>query len=257
MHESDLTPSEIRDALRENESPSRAGFSLRYFRCQKGEPGYGDRFFGNTVPFCRTLSKQALRCEAWHWESATGPKRIQGLINSKWHEERLIALLILCGLYARADHASVRKQVVDFYLKQAARVDNWDLVDTSAGLILGRWLFETKGQGPHPLLTRMARNRKNKWIRRIAIVSTQWMIRQGSTSEAIRIARILLKDREDLIHKASGWMLREAGARDRTALLRFLSSYAGTMPRTMLRYSIEHFAPSERKIWLLQRDASK
>jgi 3-methyladenine DNA glycosylase AlkD len=167
------------------------------------------------------------------------------LLRSPIHEERLFALLLLVDAFKRSDEAG-RRAIYDFYLSHTRFINNWDLVDASAEPIVGAWLCE-RSKAP---LTALARS-GDLWERRIAIVATLHFIRRGQLTETFRIADILMKDRHDLIHKASGWMLREAGKRDVTALKRYLSRRGQKMPRTMLRYAIERFPERERKAFRL------
>lgn len=162
------------------------------------------------------------------------------LLQSKWHEARLLALMILARKYERAA-APERDVIYRAYLANTNRINNWDLVDSSAHLIVGAHLRD-RDRSP---LWALARS-ESLWERRIAIIATLDFIRHDDFDDTLRIAEILLGDRHDLIHKASGWMLREVGKRDQRALERFLSKYARTMPRTMLRYAIERFAPEAR-----------
>jgi 3-methyladenine DNA glycosylase AlkD len=138
-----------------------------------------------------------------------------------------------------------RKELFDLYLRRHDRINNWDLVDLGAPFVVGRYLFDK----PRDVLYTLARS-ENLWERRTAIVSTGYFIRQGDIDDTFRIAEILLNDGQDLVHKATGWMLRAAGGTDPQRLLSFLDTHAATMPRTMLRYSIEHLSPEQRKHYL-------
>lgn len=167
------------------------------------------------------------------------------LLRSQWHEERLLALLIIVDRFARGDDDH-RADIYKRYLEHVPRyVNNWDLVDSSAPQIVGAHL-EDRSRKP---LYRLARS-KNLWERRVAIIATQWFIRRHSFDDALAIAALLLDDREDLIHKASGWMLREVGNRDRAVAERFLRAHCRRMPRTMLRYAIEKLPPDCRRAYL-------
>jgi 3-methyladenine DNA glycosylase AlkD len=163
------------------------------------------------------------------------------LLRSKWHEDRLVALVILVALYKRSEPKE-REAVVAAYLRNTGYINNWDLVDSSASYILGPH-FEKRSRAP---LYKLARS-KNIWERRIAIISTAHFIRAGDAKDTLAIAKLLLTDEHDLIHKAVGWMLREVGARcDRKTLTDFLDKHTAQMPRTTLRYALEHFAPADR-----------
>jgi 3-methyladenine DNA glycosylase AlkD len=169
------------------------------------------------------------------------------LLQSPWHEARLLALILMVHACRKGDAATGRA-VLDAWLANGDRVNSWDLVDVSAGPILGPHLHG----GRNERLTRLARS-ASVWERRIAIVATSQRIRQDEFDETLRIARLLLDDSHDLIHKAVGWMLREVMKRDRAAAERFLRRHCRTMPRTMLRYAIEKFPPASRAAWLAGR----
>ena len=169
---------------------------------------------------------------------------VEGLMASQVHDERSLANAILVLKYRRGGEGE-KKRVFDFYLRRRGLIRNWDGVDDSAPYIVGPHLLERD----RSVLFKLAGSR-NLWDRRIAVVSTWWFIRRGDTADTFRLARRLLGDGEDLIHKAVGWMLREAGKRDPAALRRFLSRHAEAMPRTMLRYAIERFPERERRGYL-------
>ncbi len=221
-----LSPATIRSKLRQLADPGVARSSQRFFKTGPGEYGAGDRFLGIRVPQLRKLVRdfQDVPLSA-----------VATLLQSKWHEERLLALLLLARQYELGD-ASARSRIAKLYLAHRRRVNNWDLVDSSAHLILGPHLQNTDRR----LLDRFARSR-NLWERRIAMLTTLCYIRQRDHDDALRIAQLLLEDGEDLIHKAVGWMLREVGNRDPAVEHRFLEVHAARMPRTMLRYAIEKF----------------
>jgi 3-methyladenine DNA glycosylase AlkD len=166
------------------------------------------------------------------------------LVRSKWHEERLLGLLLLVGRYRRAE-AVERQAIYDLYLRHAKHVNNWDLVDSSAPYIVGPHITSTD----FAVLERLARS-PDVWERRIAVLATFHGIKQGEFRPALRIATLLITDEHDLIHKAVGWMLREIGKRDRAAEIAFLREHYRTMPRTTLRYAIEHFPDGQRRKYL-------
>jgi 3-methyladenine DNA glycosylase AlkD len=227
--QSTLTRAGLIRELKAAGTPERAA---RYFKTGVGEYGEGDVFLGVTVP---ALRKIALRYKALN------PNDIELLLEAKEHECRAAALMILVAQHQRADDAS-RKQILDLYLRNTRHINNWDLVDLSCGQIVGVPMrAETK-----TLLTKLARS-NNIWERRIAIISTRAMVREGETADALRIAELLLDDKHDLIHKAVGWVLREVGDQDRPLLLGFLKQHYKRVPRTALRYAIEHFSAQERK----------
>lgn len=229
---------QLKKELRKLADPKRAKVSRWFFKTGPGEYGAGDRFIGIKVPTQRSVAKKY---------NDLSLADIQELLKSKIHEHRLVALLILINKYKRSE-ALERKKIAEFYLKNAARVNNWDLVDLSCPNILGDYLLDKSRKALYELA-----GSKNLWQRRIAIVSTYAFIRERQFSDTLKIAKILLNDKHDLIHKAVGWMLREVGKRDRTVLEKFLRQYAGIMPRVMLRYAIEKFSQAERRSYLKSR----
>jgi 3-methyladenine DNA glycosylase AlkD len=216
-------------------NPTRARHSLRFFKTAPGEYGAGDRFLGLSVPEIRKL-------EVKHRAAPLGV--ITRLLHSKWHEERLLALCILVRQYRTAGPAQ-RSAIFRLYLGNTKYINNWDLVDCSAWQIVGAQLRE----GGRERLVRLAKS-KGLWERRIAIIATADYIKLGEFDDTLRIARALRDDPHDLIHKAVGWMLREVGKRDRSALEGFLRRHAARMPRTMLRYAIERFPEQLRRRYL-------
>ena len=230
------TVTAIRTRLRTLASPKIAAASQRFFKTGPGEYGHGDRFLGIRVPTLRTIAREL--------RGATIAVTLT-LLRSPWHEERLLALLMLASRYARGTPAQ-HQRIYEQYLKHVRKcVNNWDLVDSSAPYIVGAHL-ERRDRAK---LRELARS-TNLWERRVAIVATFWFIRRGSFDDTIAIAEQLLDDREDLIHKATGWMLREVGNRDRAVAERFLRRRCTQMPRTMLRYAIEKLPPRTRRAYL-------
>ncbi len=228
----------VKAELQELATPARAAASQRYFKTGPGQYGAGDIFIGVTVPDGRKVARA---------NRDLALAEIEKLAASPIHEHRLCALHLLVEKFKRGN-AAEREQIVEFYLGlvDAGRVNNWDLVDTSAPYILGGWLI---GRDPSPLL-QLAANQE-LWHRRVGIMGTFGLIAAGESSIALKICESVLDDKRDLIHKAAGWMLREIGARVSKAELRaFLESHSATMPRTMLRYAIEHFDADERKRWM-------
>jgi 3-methyladenine DNA glycosylase AlkD len=207
----------------------------RFFKTGPGQYGEGDRFLGVRVPVLRRLTN-AYR--------ALPIDDALLLLQSKWHEERLLGLLLLVGIYRRGQDPD-KQAVYDAYLAHTRHIDNWDLVDASAEHIVGPHV------GPEKLdvLERLAKS-PDLWERRIAMLATFHWIKQGQFASALRIATMLLSDRHDLIHKAVGWMLREIGKRDRAVEVAFLREHHSAMPRTALRYAIEHFPERERRRYL-------
>ena len=225
----------VRRDLRKLASAKRAASHRWFFKTGPGEYGEGDRFLGVTVPQLRVLART---------HADLPLPRVVRLLQSPWHEERLLALLILVDQYARADEPA-RDAIHRAYLRNTTSINNWDLVDSSAAQIVGAHL-ETRDRR---LLRRLARS-KSVWERRIAMIATYHYIRQGDFTDALAIAALLRRDGHDLIHKAAGWMLREIGKRDRRVEERFLRKHAGTMPRTMLRYAIEKFPARLRQEYM-------
>ena len=187
------------------------------------------------VPVLRKLSRKY---------QATSLAQLKRLLKSPYHEDRLLALVILTRQFERAD-AEGEATIYDLYLANTRYINNWDMVDCSAGAIVGAFL---NGRSRAPL-HRLAKS-SSIWERRIAIIATAWFIRRGEFGETLAIAKTLLGDGEDLIHKAVGWMLREVGNKDRAALEKFLRANYPKMPRTMLRYAIEKFPESDRQRYL-------
>ncbi len=227
---------DLRKELQSLRDENQAKSLQRFFKTGKGEYGEGDIFFGIKVPIQRAVAKKY----------DLDFKEIQELLNSKIHEERLVALLMLISKFKKAKKDKLKqRQIFEFYLKNTANINNWDLVDLSAPKIVGGFLsIENNG-----ILRELAKS-SNLWERRIAIVSTFEFIRKRNFGEAISIADILINDEQDLIQKAVGWMLKEIGKKNIGVLEIFLNSKYKTMPRTMLRYSIEKFPEEIRKKYL-------
>jgi 3-methyladenine DNA glycosylase AlkD len=220
-------------------NPSRAFGLQKFFQTAKGQYGEGDVFLGLTVPEVRKVAAKYKKLPL---------NEIEKLTSSDFHEFRLCGLVILTLQFKASKERSEQKKIFNFFMKQAKAgyVNNWDLVDVTAPII-GAYLVGEND--PYPLLEKLARS-KSLWERRLAIIFTFAFIRAGELDPTIEISRRLLRDDHDLIHKAVGWMLREAGKRDGQLLRTFLTANASQMPRTMLRYSIEKFSESERRKWL-------
>jgi 3-methyladenine DNA glycosylase AlkD len=216
-------------------SPERAVHSLRFFKTGPGDYGEGDKFLGLTVPEMRGLARKYREL---------GDADALALLASPWHEDRLVALILLVNAYERGDDAR-RGKIHRAYLANTRHINNWDLVDCSAGQIVGGHL----DSGDISALERLARS-KDIWKRRIGIVATFSFIKRNEFRPTLRIAAMLLDDTHDLIHKAVGWMLREVGKRDRKTLDAFLAKHYRRMPRTMLRYAIERHPEPTRKRYL-------
>lgn len=226
---------DLRASLRKIADPEIAEHSQRFFKTGKGEYGEGDKFLGIRVPVLRKHAGKYRHIKF---------TEIKKLIKSKYHEERLCALFLLVEKYKKGSEKE-KGDICNFYMNSTKYINNWDLVDSSAPYIAGAY-FENKDKKP---LYDFALS-GDMWKRRIAILSTFHMIRKNSFNDALKISEILVNDREDLIHKAVGWMLREIGKRDIVSEKRFLKKYYKRMPRTMLRYAIEKFPEAERKRFL-------
>lgn len=209
----------------------------KFFQVYPGGYGEGDKFIGVTVPNQRTVSKK-------HYENIS-LSELEQLLWEPIHEYRLTALFMLVLKYQKSKDESLQKEIVELYLKNIERVNNWDLVDSSAHHILGPYLMNKNRQ----LLYELA-NSPNFWVQRIAIIATLHFIRNGQFDDTLSIAEILLNHRHDLIHKAVGWMLREVGKKDYEVEHAFLIKHYNNMPRTMLRYAIERFPEEVRQNFL-------
>lgn len=216
-------------------SPDLAKSAARFFKTGPGQYGEGDIFIGVKVPVLRTLAREFRELPV---------EEVEVLLQSPIHEERLLALLILVLVVAKADDAR-RKVIFDFYLGNTNFVNNWDLVDSSAPALVGAYLIDKSRK---PLVT-LAKS-TSLWERRIAIVATQHFIRHGEFDDTLKISKMLLADKHDLIHKATGWMLREVGKKHEPTLVGFLEEHGAVMPRTMLRYAIERLSPERKRLFL-------
>lgn len=227
--------SRISKRLREIAEPDRAAKHQRFFKTGEGEYGEGDKFIGVRVPLIRKLVREF---------RGLSLEEMKTLLFSSWHEERLFALLMMCDSFKRGDDKR-KEGIYDLFMNSTTNINNWDLVDSSAPYIAGVWLY---GRDRTPLYKFAVSN--NLWERRIAIIATQYFIRRNDFTDTLGIAEILLEDREDLIHKAVGWMLREAGNKDMKTEEKFLKKHYKRMPRTMLRYAIEKFPEEKRQMYL-------
>ena len=212
-----------------------AGLS-RFFKTGPGQYGEGDKFLGIKVPVTREVVKACWKETTW--------EDLEECVTSEYHEVRLAALLTLVELFKH--NKKQQKDYIDFYLNHTAYINNWDLVDLSCYPLLGVWLLDKD----RSILYDLARNGKTIWEQRIGMVSTMTFIRNGQIDDTFAIADILLHHPHDLIHKAVGWLLREAGKRDKDALINYLKPRCKEMPRTMLRYAIEKFPEAERNLYL-------
>ncbi|MBI2232868.1 MAG: DNA alkylation repair protein [Candidatus Aenigmarchaeota archaeon] len=228
-------PGKIEKDLQSLSNPQKAKILSRFFKTGKGQYGEGDIFLGLQVPQSREIANKYITANF---------TTIKKLLQSKIHEHRLVALLILVEKFRKADEKN-RKLIVDFYLKNTNFINNWDLVDLSADKIPGEYLFDKEKS----LLYKLAKS-KNLWEKRIAIVSTFAFIKKNRFKETFKITRLLLEDKHDLIHKACGWMLREVGKRNQKEEEKFLRQHYKKMPRTMLRYAIERFDEKKKEFYM-------
>lgn len=221
-----------------------ASHLARFFKTGKGEYGEGDKFLGIKVPITRSIVKQ--------YKEEVSLEDIENLINSQWHEIRLAGFLLLLELYKKSIKIKdlvKAEEYVEFYLSNINKGNNWDLVDLVSEHILGNWIL--KNPEKESILLNLAERDGSLWHQRVAIVSTFALIRSEKFDLTFRIAEKFLKHRHDLIHKATGWMLREVGKRGgKKELVEFLEKYKTVLPRTMLRYSIERFPEEERKYFM-------
>lgn len=221
--------------------PSQVEGLSRFFKTGPGQYGEGDKFLGIKVPVTRAVVKE-------FWREVGFPE-LEECLGSEYHEIRLAGLLALVEVFSHSKKDAVtRDKCVDFYLSHTDKINNWDLVDLSCYPLLGVWLLDKD----RSILYDLARDGKTIWEKRIGIVSTMTFIRHGQLEDTFAISDILLNHPHDLIHKAVGWLLREAGKKDKEALVEYLEPRFRSMPRTMLRYSIEKFPEEERKRYLVR-----
>ena len=233
----DIDAAQFVKRLKAQRSPEEAKKLMRYFKTGKGEYGEGDKFIGVRMGQVFALAKEFIEMV---------PNEIEKLLESPIHEVRAGAVSIM-DWQARNKKTpeARRKELFDLYMRRHDRINNWDLVDRSAPYVVGGYLFDK----PRDILYKLARS-KNVWERRTAMVSTYYFVRQDDVADTFKIAEMLLNDNQDLIHKATGGWLREAGKKDRQKLLSFLGKHAATMPRTALRYAIEHLDKKQRNHYL-------
>lgn len=236
----ELKAKEFIERLKAHQSDDELKKIQRYFKSGEGEYGHGDKFMGVKMGTLFALAKEFGEMPI---------KEIEKLLENPIHEVRAGAVSIM-------DKASRNKKIskdrlkdfFELYMRRHDRINNWDLCDLGCLHMTGSYLYDK----PHDILYKHARS-KNIWERRTAILSTCYFIRQGDTFDTFKIAEILVNDKEDLVHKATGWMLRFAGTKDKKSLIGFLNKYAATMPRTLLRYSIEHFNTKDREYYLTMK----
>jgi len=232
---------DIVEELLRLQNKEKAAHDQLFFKTGKGQYGEGDRFVGVTVPQSRKLAKNYYGLPM---------EELRILLKNPIHEARFIALILLTYRYKKEKGAQ-RKELVDFYLLHTAYMNNWDLVDVFAPHILGHYLYENPSE--RNVLYRLAQS-ESLWEQRISIIATLGLVRKGEIADALKLSELHLFHPHDLMHKAVGWTLREIGKRDRLALCNFLDVYAAEMPRTALRYAIEHFSEPERKAYLMRKN---
>jgi len=230
-----ITAKEISKRLQKMGDKEDARFLQGFFKTGIGQYGEGDIFLGIRVPALRKLAKEY---------KALPLKEVLLLLRSPYHEVRLFALILFVNTFAKSDE-TIQKKIYNLYVANTRYINNWDLVDISAPNIVGAFLME-RSRKP---LYQLAKS-KSLWERRMATLATFYFIKNNQCADALKIARILLQDKEDLIHKAAGWMLREIGKRDIACAESFLQKHCQVMPRTMLRYAIERFTPSKRRKYM-------
>lgn len=229
---------DVHTSLLQQVDPEKAAFFPRFFKTGSGEYGEGDQFLGVTVPRMRMVAKMHAGLER---------REVKKLLESPWHEDRFVGLIILLQQFDRGDNTT-QKSIYEFYLANTNYINNWDLVDVSCRDIVGRYLFAHTDLLPK--LDHLAQS-DLLWDRRIAMISTYYFLMKSDPQPTLRIAEMLLHDRHDLIQKAVGWMLRELGKRvDRQLLVEFIEKHHEHIGRTTLRYAIEHFEPTIRKRYL-------
>lgn len=227
-----------------------ASYHQRFFKTQKGEYGEGDKFLGLTIPQNRELVKKYIKIIDFN--------DIQNLIKNEYHEIRLFALLTLAEMSKKEKNTKKLKKIADLYIKNLKFINNWDLVDLSSYFILGKYCYLAND---NKIITNLSENKSNEnlkaknlllnlWANRISIVSTFYYIKENSFNLTIELCKKFLDHKHDLIHKATGWMLREVGKRNVNILRNFLDEFCGVMPRTMLRYAIEKFDTDTRKFYM-------
>lgn len=233
---------EIDKELKKAADPERAKTSLRFFKTGKGQYGEGDKFLGLTMPEQRKIAKK-------YFDKISVADTLK-LLKNKFHEARMVALLILVFKYEKGIEVE-KKQIFKTYLANTKFINNWDLVDVTCPKIVGAYLFTSIHQSKNKnaknikILYRLAKS-KSLWEKRIAMIATLYFISKGKLDDTFKIASILLADKHDLIHKAIGWMLRESGKKDKPKLISFLNTHLNKLPRTTLRYAIERFPEKER-----------
>lgn len=233
-----MTAAFVLNELRSVADPEKARFLQRFFKTGPGQYAEGDVFLGLVVPLTRNIARA---------NKNTPLPELQKLVQSEYHEARLCALLIVVERFKKAT-SEEREALYTFYVQNARRINNWDLVDVTCPHVVGAYLLD-KDRSP---LYELAES-DNLWEQRIAMVSTVTFIRRGEYADTLALAERLLNHSHDLMHKAVGWMLREVGKKNREVLTAFLETYATRMPRTALRYAIEHYPEEQRQYFLKKK----
>ena len=228
---------ELLEELLSLKNEEKAKSSSRFFKTRKGQYGEGDLFLGINIPTLRFISKK--------YYNSTSLKDIEALLKNPYHEIRMTALILLIYIYEKSS-AEVKKEIFHLYLNNVDYINNWDLVDVSAPKLVGNFVYENKNFNHIYNLA----NSNHLWSNRIAIVSTHYLIKKGDFELILELSEKFLTHKHDLIHKAVGWMLREMGKIDEAPLNEFLNKHHKTMPRTMLRYSIEKFPKEKREFYI-------
>lgn len=229
---------EILQALRDLSSPEKAAFLPYFFKTGKGQYAEGDRFLGVVVPDSRKVAKA-------YGQKAT-MEELKEILQSEFHEMRLVALLMLVYKFEKTKDQTEQKKIVDFYLQHTQYINNWDLVDTSCYKILGRYCYENQS----PEILRILSSSENLWEKRMAVVGTLFYVKKGSFDLTMEFVLNNLKHPHDLMHKANGWLLREVGNKNEKFMVEFLKKYYHEMPRTCLRYAIEKLEEGLRQDFL-------
>ncbi len=227
---------QLSDELQAMSDPAKAKVSRSFFKTGPGEYAEGEQFLGIAMSQLRDVAKSYQNLPL---------TKVKTLLQSKWHEGKIVAVLILLAKYSCSDHLKKKQSIVNFYSKYRRKINNWDLVDMSAPHIIGHFHYISKQPLPHQWL-----QEANLWSRRIVIVATHYFIKRHDFTNILSYASQLLEEPEDLIHKATGWMLREVGKCDENTLTCFLDEYATRMPRTMLRYAIEKLTRKQRMYYM-------
>ncbi|RHJ77014.1 DNA alkylation repair protein [Parabacteroides sp. AM08-6] len=233
-----MTAAFVLNELLSMANPEKAAFLQRFFKTGPGQYAEGDVFLGLVVPLTRNIAKA---------NKQTPLSELQLLMESEYHEARLCALLIVAEQFKKATETE-RKELYEFYLKNARRINNWDLVDVTCPHVVGAYLLDKDRSRLYELA-----ESDNLWEQRIAMVSTISFIRNREYADTLALAELLMTHKHDLMHKAVGWMLREIGKKDRETLTEFLEQYATRLPRTALRYAIEHYPEEQRQYFLKKK----